>query len=131
MRIASLAELATYAADIASQHTHLLLSGELGAGKTSFVQWYAASLWINPQYVQSPTYTYLHVYDEKLLHIDMYRINDPYQIINIELPALIETYPYVIIERPKFLELYSEFPRHHLAITKISDTEREINVLPM
>jgi hypothetical protein len=46
----------------------------------------------------------------------MYRINDPYQIINIELPALIETYPYVIIERPKFLELYSEFPRHHLAI---------------
>ncbi|MBO7095090.1 tRNA (adenosine(37)-N6)-threonylcarbamoyltransferase complex ATPase subunit type 1 TsaE [bacterium] len=29
---------------------------------------------MDPKKVQSPTYTYVNVYDDKLLHIDMYRL---------------------------------------------------------
>jgi tRNA threonylcarbamoyladenosine biosynthesis protein TsaE len=50
----------------------LALTGELGAGKTSFVQGLAQGLGISEP-VQSPTFVLLNVYD-KLAHFDLYRL---------------------------------------------------------
>ena len=52
------------------------LSGELGAGKTTFVRGMARGLGIEG-YVKSPTFTIVHIYDGgrlKLYHIDLYRL---------------------------------------------------------
>ncbi|HHW07312.1 MAG TPA: tRNA (adenosine(37)-N6)-threonylcarbamoyltransferase complex ATPase subunit type 1 TsaE [Clostridia bacterium] len=60
----------------------LVVSGELGAGKTTFVQGLAAGLGVTAQ-VTSPTFTIIHEYDGArcpLYHIDAYRLEDPREI---------------------------------------------------
>jgi tRNA threonylcarbamoyladenosine biosynthesis protein TsaE len=67
-----------HAAQCLSQGSILALSGPLGAGKTSFVQGLAEGLDIAIP-IQSPTFTYLHLYEEgaqPLYHFDLYRMKD-------------------------------------------------------
>lgn len=52
----------------------ILLSGDLGAGKTTFVKGLAKGLKIDDE-VTSPTYAYLNVYGDKLYHYDCYRLS--------------------------------------------------------
>lgn len=55
----------------------LLLSGNLGAGKTAFVRGLAAGLGIDPDEVSSPTFALVHEYRGgrlPLYHVDLYRL---------------------------------------------------------
>ena len=55
----------------------LLLSGNLGAGKTAFVRGLADGLGIDPGEVSSPTFTLIHEYRGgrlTLYHADLYRL---------------------------------------------------------
>lgn len=63
----------------------LLLSGDLGAGKTVLAQGIARGLGIEPAEVQSPTFTLIREHrgrGGRLVHVDLYRL-DP-----AEVPAL-------------------------------------------
>lgn len=55
----------------------LVLTGELGAGKTTFVKGLALGLEIH-QMIKSPTYTIVREYEGRLplYHMDVYRIGD-------------------------------------------------------
>jgi len=56
----------------------LLLTGDLGAGKTVLVQGLAAELGIDPRQVQSPTFTVVREHQGgryALVHIDLYRLD--------------------------------------------------------
>ena len=55
----------------------MLLSGNLGAGKTAFVRGLAEGLGIDPADVSSPTFTIVHEYRGgrlTLYHVDLYRL---------------------------------------------------------
>lgn len=52
----------------------ILLSGDLGAGKTTFVKGLAKGLGLDDE-VTSPTYAYLNVYGDRLYHYDCYRLS--------------------------------------------------------
>lgn len=60
----------------------LALIGELGAGKTRFVQGLADGLGVEPHRVSSPTFAirHDHVGRVALLHLDFYRLHDPDEV---------------------------------------------------
>ena len=51
----------------------IVLSGDLGAGKTAFTKGVAKYFELDG--VTSPTYAYLNVYGDKLYHYDCYRLS--------------------------------------------------------
>ncbi|MGG6242261.1 tRNA (adenosine(37)-N6)-threonylcarbamoyltransferase complex ATPase subunit type 1 TsaE [Nodosilinea sp. AN01ver1] len=68
--------------------TVLLLSGELGSGKTTLVQGVGAGLSI-AEPISSPTFTLINEYLEgriPLYHVDLYRL-DPAQVDDLELES--------------------------------------------
>jgi tRNA threonylcarbamoyladenosine biosynthesis protein TsaE len=80
-RSASEAETRAFAARLARQlapGTVILLSGDLGAGKTAFVKGLAEGLDLDPDDVTSPTFTLVHEYRAgrlPLFHVDLYRLD--------------------------------------------------------
>jgi tRNA threonylcarbamoyladenosine biosynthesis protein TsaE len=74
---AETAALATEVAAGLARGSVLLLSGNLGAGKTAFVRGLAIGLGLDPEEVSSPTFTLVHEYRGgrlTLYHADLYRL---------------------------------------------------------
>jgi len=67
------------------------LAGELGAGKTTFVQGLAEGLSVGERYVTSPSFALINEYEGRLrlYHVDLYRLDGPEALLDIgfeELP---------------------------------------------
>lgn len=84
----------------------ILLEGELGAGKTTFVRGLARGLGLDPDDVSSPTFALLHEYaaaDEerpRLRHLDLYRIGDLESIRDVGLLEILDEEIPVVVEWP-------------------------------
>ena len=113
---------------LAKDHKILLLQGEFWSGKTTLAKWFAESLGIDPKYVQSPTYTYLNIYEDKLLHIDMRRLNDHKELVEKGILDQINQFDHVIIERPKHTHLLWLPKTTIIDIKKTSPTTREVSI---
>jgi tRNA threonylcarbamoyladenosine biosynthesis protein TsaE len=70
----------------------LLLSGELGSGKTVLAQGVAAGLGIDPAEVQSPTYTLVREHagpGGRLIHVDLYRLATADEVLDAGLEEVL------------------------------------------
>lgn len=78
----------------------LVLGGDLGAGKTTFTKALGAALGITEN-ITSPTFTLAQQYDGGRLvlhHLDVYRIDQIDEVIDLALPELYESGGVVVIE---------------------------------
>lgn len=107
----------------------LLLTGDLGAGKTAFVKGLAEGLGINPADVSSPTFTLMHEYRGgrlTLYHIDLYRLS-PREVDDLGLDELLDAGGVVAVEWPdRWQGAPSDAIR--LEIRTAEDTDRTISV---
>lgn len=75
------------------------LFGDLGSGKTTFVQGLAAG-WGSLDQVSSPTFVLVNVYrgpeQQKLYHLDAYRLSGPSEAEELDLDVLISAGPLVV-----------------------------------
>jgi len=101
-----------------------LLKWDLWVGKTEFTKQLAKQIWIKN--ISSPTYTYINIYEDKMLHWDFYRIYLQEELLNIWVLEEIQEYDYVVIEWPKFQELYEDEDFIEIQIKKLSENKREV-----
>ncbi len=87
----------------------LLLSGNLGAGKTTLTKGIAEGLGAAAaEEVSSPTFTLIHEYGDpvRLYHIDLYRIEDPRQFYTLGIEEILERNAVTVMEWPeRFLRM--------------------------
>jgi len=104
----------------------ICLAGDLGAGKTTFVQGVAQG-WGSLDGVSSPTFVLVNTYrgadGNTLYHLDAYRLANALEAEDLDLDTLIDTGP-LLIEWPERIE--SALPRERLwvSLRYIADEQR-------
>jgi tRNA threonylcarbamoyladenosine biosynthesis protein TsaE len=77
----------------------ILLTGTLGAGKTTLSKGIVAGLDAAPvDEVSSPTYTVIHEYGRDVYHIDLYRLERPEQVSMLGLDEMFDRNAVMLVE---------------------------------
>lgn len=116
--------LGTSIAKILKQGDIILLTGDLGAGKTTFTQGVADGLGINERVI-SPTFNILKCYFNKklnLYHIDAYRLEENKNDIGLE--EFIEGDGVCLIEWPSYISHLIPEDTLSIKITNLGDDNR-------
>ena len=105
----------------------ILLTGDLGAGKTTLVRGIAKGLNI-PGVVQSPTFNIMKIYpkgDRPLIHIDAYRLADINTDIGLDEYIGYET-GLTVIEWPMYIEKLIPDFKIEVEITNLGENTRKL-----
>lgn len=110
-------------------HLLILLMGELGAGKTTFIKGVSKGLKVKEN-VESPTFVFLTYHRGliNLYHVDLYRINSSEELDSIGFFEIIDKKGVTIVEWGEKLVDIIEGDLE-IFIDKISENEREIHFL--
>ncbi len=93
-------EVASEIAALVEPGDLLLLVGELGAGKTAFVQGFGKALGVTEP-ITSPTFTLAREYEGHRLtihHLDVYRLEQIDEVLDLALPELLDSASVTLIE---------------------------------
>lgn len=103
----------------------LCMYGDLGAGKTAFVQGLAKGLFVT-DYVNSPTFTIVNEYEGKipLYHFDVYRISDSFEMYDIGFDEYIDGDGICVIEWAELIEDILPLQYYKITITKEDDADK-------
>lgn len=109
----------------------LALHGNLGVGKTTFVQGLATGLGIQGT-ITSPTYTVFTLYEGsrgRLMHLDAYRLNGEQEVHGLMLEDFLVDPWFLAAEWPD--RLGSWLPRHalHLELSILPDQTHQLRLL--
>lgn len=125
------AQLAAKFSEILEQGDILLFTGEIGTGKTTFIQALAKGLGIK-ELVTSPTFV-IHMLRDSgripLSHVDLYRLDNDDEVENIGFEEYYDT-SITVVEwadrysgfEPPYIELHFEYGAH--------ESERIVSILP-
>lgn len=108
----------------------IVLSGDLGAGKTTFTKGFAEGLGIS-EIITSPTFTLLNEYtgNERMYHFDMYRLSSKEEAYELGFEDYFKKNDgIVLVEWAENVEGLFSPPYTKITIEKISDNEREIKI---
>jgi tRNA threonylcarbamoyladenosine biosynthesis protein TsaE len=109
LRATSLADthaIAAVLAELCRPGDLVVLSGEMGAGKTAFAKGFGVALGVTEP-ITSPTFTLVHTYDippdlghgaKELHHADLYRLDRTTEIADLALEELAEYQGIVLVE---------------------------------
>ena len=114
----------------------LLLSGELGSGKTTFVRYLASALGIPDGWVSSPSFTLIQCYPAGrgsfgMTHVDLYRLRGPEDIEGLGLDEILAGDDLVVVEWPEAggdLWKRSGRPILSLRLTSMKDGTRRVRM---
>jgi tRNA threonylcarbamoyladenosine biosynthesis protein TsaE len=108
----------------------VLLDGELGAGKTCFVQGVARGLGVpRERRVASPTFTLINQHPGRvpLYHVDLYRIGDPGELEEIGIRDYLGGEGVAVIEWAERLGALSPRERVDVRFEITGETERRLS----
>ncbi len=107
----------------------ILLSGDLGAGKTTLTKGIAAGLGAaREDDVTSPTFTLVHKYEgsTRVYHVDLYRIEDLHDFETLGLEDIFSEQAVVIVEWPDRLKLRTDWRIVRIQLEHVAEDTRKI-----
>ena len=105
----------------AEDRKKIMLYGEIGAGKTTFVKAICQELKVS-EAANSPTFSLINEYltdaDQSVYHIDLYRLKDLSEALDIGIEDYLYNASYCFIEWPEIIEslLPDEIVRVHFEL---------------
>lgn len=111
--------------------TVICLFGELGAGKTTLIKGIVhGAAQIDSAAVQSPTFTYLHIYEgvKKVYHFDLYRLRDIDEFLSMGFDEYFDADGICCIEWSERIASYLPADSLLINLEHIQDDERLITL---
>ena len=112
--------------------TLILLTGELGSGKTTLTKGIVSGLGAaHENDVTSPTFTLVHVYGKpaKVYHADLYRIENFHDFETLGMEDMFASPSIAILEWSERFPLQSPWPQIRLRLEHLGGDARRITVL--
>lgn len=110
-------------------HDIILITGEVGTGKTTLIKEYCKLIGVE-ETVNSPTYTLINEYQNKrgkIVHMDLYRVKDINEINELGLFEYLEN-NIVIIEWPEIILKMIDIKYSMINIAFINEKERKLSI---
>ena len=114
----------------------VLLSGELGSGKTTLTKGIVSGLGAaSEEEVTSPTFTLVHVYGQwqqraisKVYHVDLYRIENFHDFETLGIEDVFEKPGVLIVEWAERFPLRSPWPQIRVRLEHLEGDRRRLTV---
>lgn len=109
----------------------VLLSGELGAGKTTLTKGLVSGLGASSEEeVTSPTFTLVHTYRNRSLvyHVDLYRVEGVHDLETLGLEDILSEPAVVIVEWAEKLTLRADWPVVRIHLDHVEESTRRIEI---
>ncbi|HVB59069.1 MAG TPA: tRNA (adenosine(37)-N6)-threonylcarbamoyltransferase complex ATPase subunit type 1 TsaE [Candidatus Acidoferrales bacterium] len=109
----------------------ILLSGELGAGKTTLTKGIVSGAGAAAEAeVTSPTFTLVHKYDhgKSVYHVDLYRVGDFRDLETLGLEDVFAEQAIVIVEWSEKFTLRNDWPSVRIHLEHVAEDTRRISL---
>ncbi len=109
----------------------VLLSGELGSGKTTLTKGIVSGLGVaSEEEVTSPSFTLVHVFHNhcKVYHVDLYRVEDFHDLETLALEDVLAESAVVVVEWSERFSLRTDWPSVHVHLEHLGGDSRRITI---
>ncbi len=103
--------------------------GDMGAGKTTLIKSICQQLGVEEEEISSPTFSLVNEYEGKegpIRHIDLYRLEQFEEALDIGLEEVLEDLNYAFIEWPELIESLLPADTFRLKIEALDESNRKI-----